>query len=66
MVSPRALGTVTHIVEKGSYAVNVRTGFLRHPYLITHLSVLGRGTGDRIRRESHQTYYDAALACTSP
>lgn len=25
MLPPRALGTITHIAEKGSYAVDVRT-----------------------------------------
>ena len=30
MLPPRALGTITHIAEKGSYAVNVRP---QHGYI---------------------------------
>jgi V-type H+-transporting ATPase subunit A len=35
MLSPRALGTVTHIAEKGRYAVDVSYYlFLKEPYCI--------------------------------
>lgn len=35
MLSPRALGTITHVAEKGSYAVNVGT---EHWMMIAHFS----------------------------
>lgn len=65
MLSPRALGTITRIAEKGSYAVDVNIAIsIRISVLFTFLS--GYCFGNRVRWKSHEAYDDATLACTSP
>jgi len=65
MLSPRALGTITRIAEKGSYAVDVNIAiFFRISVLFT--LPLGYRFGDRIRWKNHEAYDDATLACTGP
>jgi hypothetical protein len=36
MLSPRALGTITHIAEKGSYAVDVGLHLITLFYFVLH------------------------------
>ena len=38
MLSPRALGTITHIAEKGSYAVDVSNHYCMWVHVLTDLS----------------------------
>lgn len=65
MLSPRALGTITRIAEKGSYAVDVNIAIsISTSALFTF--PLGYRFGDRVRWKSHEAYDDATLACTSP
>lgn len=66
MLSPRALGTITHIAEKGSYAVNVRESRYDLSVLWNLMEnspfTLGRGFGNRIPGQGHKTHHDATLA----
>ena len=68
MLSPRAMGTVTNIVEKGSYSVDVCTlSFITLPRRDLTLSDEGYCVRNRIQWQNNETYYDAVMArsCTS-
>ena len=47
MLPPRALGTITHIAEKGSYAVDVCVDVAKYQRMRL-IFILGHSSGNRV------------------
>ena len=65
MLSPRAMGTVTNIVEKGSYSVDVCTlSFMTLSERDLTPFDKGYCVRNRVQRQNNETHYDAVMACS--
>ena len=62
MLSPRALGTITHIAEKGSYAVDVIIQLQSLACIASQVFFAGRCFRNRISGKDNKTYHAAAMA----